>query len=171
MGKSNKILVIIAIWQVLIACFALTSLIDRAQTHELIINRVHYFTQDMAIKSFIVDAPTYPGYYQKFKDIEHPVTSIYLMLLAIIAIASCIGLLLRKNWGWKTSISTMVMTILFFFYSITSLLLYTEAIEYNEILNELIWPIFISQAVIVVSIFSIIYINKVFITKSHNRKH
>ena len=89
-------------------------------------------------------------------------TSIYLIILTLVTITSFIGLVFRKSWGRKIGISAMVMTLLFFLYSIISLLLYTEAIPYDEILAQLIWPIFASQAVIVFSIFSIIYINRIY---------
>jgi hypothetical protein len=170
MEKRRLLLVIIAIWHVLIAGFAVSIIVNRVQYSNLIINQFRYGTYEQAIRSLLGEVRWYPEYYQRFKDIEWPVTSIFLIILTLVAIAGSIGLVLRKRWGRITGISVMWMTILFFLYNIVSPLLVIKSISSSEIFPELVLPILLGLVGATLCIFSIIHINKAYKKESLDRR-
>ena len=118
MKKASLILTIIVIWQILIALFAISVIVVRAQNDEFLHNKHIYMDYETWSESTWRDVYWYPDYYQEFRDTEAVILSIYTLVVTPIAIVGCIGLLMRSNWGRRITILSMGMTLLFFLFQI-----------------------------------------------------
>jgi hypothetical protein len=156
----NTKLKLIIVWQILIILFAISVLCVQIHNDEMFHNRQLYPDRESWEKSGFIEILWYPEYYQEFKDAEEIIISIYIIAVLPITIAGCIGLLLRKNWGRISTIISMIMTILFFTFSLASVsLLQLSEITHN-IFVDVVVSLFICQAFIVFSILSLLYIRK-----------
>ena len=156
----NTKLKLIIVWQILIILFAISVLYFQIQNNELFHNRQLYPDYESWEELGSPNIPWYPEYYKELKDIEAIITSIYITVVLPIAIAGCIGLVLRRNWGRILSIISLGMTTLFFAFSLVSASLLQLSEITNNIFVDVVAIVFISQAFIVLSILSLLYLVK-----------
>jgi hypothetical protein len=156
MNTKLKLIIILLIFVIL---YSIVFIIVQVQNDEFLHNKHVYMDYETWSESNWRDVWWYPDYYQEFRDIEALIVSIYTLIATPIAIAGCIGLILKKNWGRILSIIAMGMIALFFSFSlINASLAQLEQYLFNFVSVAI--TILIRQAFLVLSILSLLYLIK-----------
>lgn len=165
----NTKLKLIIVWQVIIVFFSIVSIVSKVQTDQILHNRIMYMDHETWSEGVWYNVPWYPDYYQEFKDIEAIIQSLYILSVVPIAIAGCIGLLLKSNWGRISTIISMGMTSIYLIFSLVSISL-LQPYEIDNVFIDVVAIILVRQAFIVLSILSLLYLNRLEIKELYKSK-